>query len=174
MTKTAADLIADALDPIKLRILVFGPQVKHPSADERTKNLQGKRVEIRQSLERGGHDVKYAEDLVDPSIDGPYSNPVLQEILLMAEYDLIIVLVGSPGSIVEATIIGTKPRLAQKSALYLDRDHVDGLAGQTCALARELGAYFHAYDYPADLTDCHLLTSVVNRVATVKLGKYLL
>ena len=174
MTKTLSDLLADALEPIKLKILVFGPQVKHISADERTSNLQNKRIEIRAKLEADGHSVNYAEDLVDPTIDGPFGNPVLQELLLMSEYDLIIVLVGSPGSIVEASIISTKPRLSQKTALYLDHDHIDGLVGQTCRFAQEHGAHFQTYSYPTDLTDCHLLTSVVKRVATIKVGKYLL
>lgn len=174
MPKTVAELIADALNPIKLKILVFGPDVKIISQDERTRNLQHKRNEIRLALENDGHEVKYAEDLVDPSLMGPQANAIFQELVIMAEYDLIVNLVGSPGSIVEATLSATRPRLAQKTALYLDQDHISGLVGSACELARTLGAHFRTFKYPEDLVECHLLGHVASRAAAVKLAKYLL
>jgi hypothetical protein len=174
MTQTVSDLIAASIDPVLLKILVFGPQVVTLSSDERTRNLQNKRIEIRQALEVAGHYVKYAEDLVDPTLTGPSANPVIQELVLMGEYDLIVTLVGSPGTIVEASIISVKPLLARKSALYLDNDHIDGLAGQACRLAESMGAHFQTYLYPRDLTDCHLLTHVTERAAAFQLMKYLL
>lgn len=171
---TVADLLAATIGSIKLKILVFGPQVRTLSSEERTLNLQNKRIEIRAELEKSGHLVNYAEDLVDPALTGPAANPLMQELVIMSEYDLIINLVGSPGSIVEATTIALKPRLAQKASLYLDEDHIDGLVGQACANARDIGAHFQTYKYPTDLTDCHLLSHVVARVSVVQKMKYLL
>jgi len=136
--------------------------------------LQEKRKEIRAALENAGHFVKYAEDLVDPALTGPTANPLIQELVLMSEYDLIVTLVGSPGSIVEATTISLKPKLAQKASLYLDSDHQNGLVGQACRNAQNLGAHFQTYNYPGDLVDCHLLTHVSERAKSIQLLKFLL
>ena len=170
---SVAELIQDAVLPIQLSILVFGPQVETLSNDERTRNLQNKRVEIRESLEELGHNVKYAEELVDPSLVGPSANPVVQELVIMHEYDFIVTLVGSPGSIVEATLIASKHLLAKKSSLYIDKDHIDGLAGQACLLAEQLGGHVHQFNYPEDLTECHLLTHIRTRAETIQLWKFM-
>ncbi len=168
-----AELLGDSITPIKLKILVFGPQVKTTSDDARIRNLQKKRIEIRLDLEAEGHEVKYAEDLVDPSLVGPTANPIIQELVIMQEYDFIVTLVGSPGANSEATMISLKPLIARKSSLYIDRDHIDGLPGQACLLAEEHGGHLHQYNYPADLTECHLLGHVRARAEQIKLWKYL-
>jgi hypothetical protein len=106
-------LVERALGAIKLKILVFGPQVHTPSKNRKTRKLQNKREEIRAALEAEGHHVNYAEDLVDPSMKGPGGNEFFQELLIMPEYDLIVAIVDSPGSTVEATAISMSPLLAQ-------------------------------------------------------------
>jgi hypothetical protein len=172
--RSVSDLLDSTIGSIKLSILVFGPQVHTVSPDERTRNLQNKRKEIRNSLEMLGHKVNYAEDLVDPSLPGIAGNPMLQELVIMSEYDLIVTLVGSPGSIVEASMIAQKPNLARKTSLYLDEDHIDGLVGQACRMAQTMGAHFKTYKYPTDLVDCNLLGYVSSRVSEFQTMKYLL
>jgi len=167
------DLLARSVTSISLKILVFGPQVKSLSEDERTKNLQLKRIQIREELETLGHHIKYAEELVDPDLPGETNNTFLQEIVIMSEYDLIVTLVGSPGSITEATAIAMKPALAQKASLFVDHDHRDGLAASACSLAQQLGADYRTYQYPEDLVDCHLLGFVKEKVKNVQIVKYL-
>jgi hypothetical protein len=167
-------LIADAMNAIKLKVLVFGPQVHTPSPQERTAKLQGKRMEIRQRLEELGHHVRYAEDLVDPAIAGAGGNVFFQEIVIMGEYDYIVTIVDSPGSIAEATVISLNPLLARKASLFLDQEYQVGLVASTCENARDIGAHFALYTYPVDLDDCHLLTKVVDRVTTIQKIKYLL
>jgi len=167
-------LISNAIDGISLKILVFGPQVHTPSPQERTAKLQAKRRDIRARLEESGHFVRYAEDVVDPVADGPFANPFFQEILIMGEYDLIVTIVDSPGSIVEATVISMSPRLAQKSSLFLDATYLDGLVGSACQNAEDVGAHFQTYQYPQDLDECHLLGYVVTRVRKIQKIKYLL
>lgn len=171
---TVSDLLEDSISPISLKILVFGPQVETISQDERTRNLQNKRMEIRQALEDLNHHVKYAEDLVDPSLVGPTANPVIQELVIMQEYDFIVTLVESPGSIVEATLIASKPLLAQKSALYIDQGYIGGLAGQACLLAEQMGGHLHKFTYPEDLVECHLLGHIRDRANTIQLMKFLM
>jgi len=167
-------LIANAIDAFKLKILVFGPQVHTPSAELRTAKLQSKRIEIRGKLEGLGHHVKYAEDLVDHNLDGPAGNMFFQELVIMKEYDLIVTIVDSPGSIAEATAIALKPALAQKASLFLDSDFVNGLVGAACRNAKDIGAHFETYTYPTDLDDCHLFGYILDRVSKLQKVKYLL
>lgn len=174
MAKDIVDQIKDALDSILIKILVFGPDVSLISSDERTAKLQRKRIEIRENLEALGHNVKYAEELVDPNIDGAGSNMFFQELVIMKEYDLIVILLGSPGANSEATVIAVRPDLAPKAALYMDSDHQGGFVGEACRNASDFGAEFHTYNYPADLDLCHLMGFVKNRVSIIQKIKYLL
>ncbi len=174
MSDDIKTLIERAFEAIKLKILVFGPQVHTQSPDVRTAKLQGKRRDIRAKLEAIGHYVKYAEDLVDPHLPGPAGNTFFQELVIMKEYDLIVTIVDSPGSIAEAAVIATKPQLAQKSSLFLDGAYVGGLVGEACRNAEHIGAHFRTYSYPNDLDDCHLLGYIVERILQIQMMKYLL
>jgi hypothetical protein len=164
-------LIGSAIHALKLKILVFGPQVHTPGADVRTQKLQAKRMEIRDKLEVLGHHVKYAEDLVDPSLG---TTAFIQELVLMGEYDLIVTIVDSPGSITEAALIATKPHLAQKASLFLDNAYSTGLVADTCRTAELIGAHFQAYEYPKDLDECNLFGFIQSRVVKFQTIKYLL
>ncbi|MDX8465741.1 hypothetical protein RFM26_08600 [Mesorhizobium sp. VK23B] len=166
--------VLDVIGAIKLKILVFGPQVHTPSLVEREAKFQNKRMEIRAKLEALGHTVKYAEDLVDATIGGPEGNAVFQEIVIMLEYDLIVTLVESPGSIVEATVIATNPKLAAKSVLFQDQAYSGGLVRQCCDNAVDLGAHFDTISYPDDLDQCHLYGKVLKRVSQIQKVKFLL
>lgn len=166
-----AKLLKDGMASVKLNILVFGPQVLVLSSDERTNNLQNKRIQIRKVLESLGHNVKYAEELVDPDLPSPHNNAFLQEIVIMAEYDLIFVIVDSPGSITEAALIASRPILAQKASLFLDRTYSSGITAEACRAAVLHGADFNYYDYPTDLVDCNLLTFILNWVSKAQFVK---
>lgn len=166
-------LLNQSIGNISLKILVFGPQVQSISTDERTRNLQLKRIQIREELEKLDHHVKYAEDIVDTGIEGVQGNAFLQELVIMTEYDCIITLVGSPGSIAEATVISRTPNLARKSSLFLDSEHTEGLVAGVCELAKQLGADYKTYEYPKDLVECHLLGFVKSRIEQVQLTKFL-
>ena len=168
---SVANLINNGINAIRLNILVFGPQVTVLSADERTLNLQNKRIQIRQRLEDLGHNVKYAEDMVDPNLPSPKNNAFLQEIVIMAEFDLIFNVVDSPGSITEAALIASKPNLSQKASLFLDSQFTGGLPAEACRAAQYLGADFNTYIYPTDLVDCNLLTFILERVSKAQFVK---
>lgn len=167
--KSVKELVQENIDQSSLNILVFGPQVKQIQPEGKTRDLQLKRIQIRERLEAEGHNVNYAEDLYDSSLPHPYDNAVYQEILMMKECDLIITLVESPGSITEATLICKDQSFSFKSALFMDRDFREGLAAEACRLAETAGATFQYYDYPADLVECHLLGHVKEKVRRVQL-----
>lgn len=167
--RTVANLFNAGLNAIKLNILVFGPQVAILSTEPRTLNLQKKRIQIRLELEQLGHNVKYAEDLVDPNLPSPQNNAFLQEIVIMAEYDLIFNIVDSPGTNIEAGLIASRPNLAEKASLFLDSQFNAGLSAEACRAAQILGADFNTYSYPTDLVDCNLLTFILERVSKAQL-----
>lgn len=172
--KTVKELMEQGLSNTKLNILVFGPQVQTLSdSDERTRRLQDKRIEIRTELEGLGHNVNFAEEIVDPSLSGPANNTVLQEIAIMKEYDFVVVLVDSPGSISEATLISLNPSIAQKSSLFLDSDHSEGFVAEACRLGETIGAKFSTYEYPNDLRECSLLGFIKQRTQEIQTVKYL-
>lgn len=167
--KNVADLIKDAVKNTHLRILIFGPQIEIISTNEKIKNLQLKRIQIREQLEVDGHFVRYAEELVDPNLPSPQNNMFLQEIVIMKEFDLIFNLVETPGTIVEATLIADKPYLARKASLFIDSNFTDGLAAHTCRMAETIGADYKTYKYPEDLTECHLLGAIKRRIEKAQL-----
>ena len=167
-------LLAKNVTSILLKVLVFGPQVHSPSSDPRTAKLQAKRIQIRQELEKAGHHVKYAEDIVDPTVGGAGGNVFFQELLIMREYDFIVIVVDSPGSITEMAAISVDPALARKSSLFLDEAYLNGLVAAACSQAEDIGAHFRTYAYPKDLDDCHLLTEIEGRVAKIQKLKYLI
>lgn len=172
--KSVLQLMDQGLTNIKLNILVFGPQVHTLSENDlRTRNLQKKRIDIRGALEDLGHNVAYAEEVVDPSLSGPASNAVLQEIAIMKEYDFVVVLIDSPGSIAEATLICQNPPIAQKSSLFLDSNYSTGLVAQMCELGETIGAKFSYYEYPDDLVMCHLLGFIKTRTNEIQTIKFL-
>jgi len=173
--RTIQELMDQGVLGTTLNILVFGPQI-HTLAenDERTRNLQLKRIEIREKLEELGHNVKYAEDIVDPSLSGPVGNAIVQEIAIMKEYDFIVVLVDSPGSHVEATLISRDQNLAQKTSMFLDNDHSSGLVAETCRLGERFGAKFRTYQYPNDLVECNLLGFIKEHTMAIQTIKFLL
>ena len=159
-------LLKENLTSIKLNILVFGPQVHTLSTDIDIRNLQNKRMEIRQELESRGHYVKYAEDLVLPEV-----NSFIQEKIIMNEFDFIVVILGQPGATVEAAMIANKTELSRKSSLYLNEEYKDGLVSEMCEAAQMLGAFYSTFKAPEDLVECHLLGSVMKKVKEIQFAK---
>ena len=167
------DLFGSSMGAVKLDILVFGPAVTPLSQDEGTRNLQLKRQQIKNELLSAGHNVNYAEDVVDPGLSAPINNAALQEIILMEAYDLIVVLVGSPGANAETGMISARPKLAAKASLFIDDRHLNGLVASCCQLAVLSGGAYESYKYPQDLTECHLLGKVKDEVTKTQIKKYL-
>ena len=141
-----SQLLAETIDSIKLKILVFGPQVHPLSEDQETQDLQLKRLQIKDALNEAGHFAKFAEDLVVSGL-----NAMVQEKVMMQNFDLVIVLLGSYGANSEATLIADNPDLAMKAQLFLDSRHVNGFVHAVCKNAELHGAHFKSYQYPEDL-----------------------
>lgn len=167
--KSPNELILDSLKSIPLKILVFGPQVENPSADQRISNLQTKRRDIKKALVELGHHAKYAEDLVMVKLDSPDLNSFEEELRIIEEYDIIISLVETPGTLVELGVIANQKEFAEKTHIFMDEDLHGGLAESACLYAETNGAIFSRYEYPADLVECHLLGKVKDTVRQLQL-----
>lgn len=166
-------LVEDFFDRTQVSVLVFGPTLEHEAKEDFDRALQDKRREIRSVLEELGHHVRYGEEEVDPNLPPPADNPVFQETLLMREYDLIVILLKSPGSIIEMGIVSTKAELARKAHVFRYEGHRGGLPWRACDQAQRLGAEIANFTFPADLVECHLLTLVLEKVRHVQVAKAL-
>jgi hypothetical protein len=171
--RTIEQLLAEALQQNKLNVLVFGPALDRNPENDFVAELQRKRRDIRAALEQDGHDVRYGEEVVKPDLPPPTDNPLLQELLLMRAFDLIVVLVHTPGTIAEATCVALRPELAPKAHLFICEEHRGGLAWNACRLAEQQGAALNEFTFPTDLRDCHLLTRVLERARKIQVGKVL-
>jgi len=163
-------LIQKQLSDTKLEILVFGPAITPPSADARTASLQLKRQAIKQRLIDEGHSAKFGEDVVDPSLPSHLADPLTQEIVAMRAADLIIVLVGSPGSLVEGARISAERELCGKTQFYCFEEHKDGLAVRHFLQMEAHGATCRLVSL-ADVQACHLTGAVLDRVQAIQVGK---
>ena len=156
---------------IKLKILVFGPNPSSPSPPGFLADLAKKREEIRRVLKTDGHEVVFPEDLMAGSVDPDINNACIWEDGLVREYDMVVHLVGSPGTLVELDLF-MRDNLALKAALFFREDHVGGLPYAKAKLIEALGAKLHTYNYPNDLVICNLMKQVREKVWAVRVGKY--
>jgi hypothetical protein len=163
-------LIDEQLKSTRLEILVFGPAIDPPSTDAHIASLQAKRRQIKQKLIDGGHSAAFGEDVVNTSLPAYLADPLLQEIVAMRAADLIIVLVGSPGSIAEATMICGDRELCGKAEFYCFDEHSGGLVVRHLKHMEAHGATCKLVSL-AEVQACHLTASVLERVRAVQVGK---
>lgn len=163
-------LIENQLKDTRLEILVFGPAVDPPSSDPYVASLQVKRKEIKQRLIDEGHSAAFGEDVVDPSLSAHLADPLVQEIVAMRAADLIIVLVGSPGAIAEATTIARDKELCGKAGFYCFEDHKAGLVVQHLQFMANYGATCQLVSL-AEVQACNLTGAVLEKVRAVQIGK---
>jgi hypothetical protein len=162
-----ARIIEKELKDTPLEILVFGPAVDPPSTDPYVASLQTKRKEIKNRLIAQGHSVAFGEDVVNSSIPAA---PLVQEIAAMSAADLIIVLVHSPGAIMEATTISHDKSLCGKASFYCFEDHKDGFVVKHLQYVVQFGATLQLVTLP-EVQVCKLTAAVLEKVRAVQIGK---
>jgi hypothetical protein len=170
--KSIAELVKEGPGSIKLNILVYGPQVSVPDADARIAAIQRKRKDIRQELIDLGHDARFAEELVDPSLPEPFDSAFYQEQLLQREADLIICIVESPGSKVEFGAIYKEVDVLKKTTIFLDENYIAGLVGDACRDSEYNGAKLKLFQYPRDIDECNLLGFALKSVGLAQRALY--
>ncbi len=164
-------LIRDQLRAVRLDVLVFGPALDPPSGDPYIAALQIKRQEIRDRLIAEGHSARFGEEVVDPSLPPLLADPLLQEVAVMREADFIVVLVGSPGTLIEGKAITHDPSLRSKAAFYCFDEHKDGIAVKHFIWAGEHAGSTCQLTTLPDVQACHLTTAVLEKIQTVQLAR---
>jgi hypothetical protein len=171
--RTVPELLEQNIHSIKLNILLFGPSLEGTSRSDREESLRNKRRAIRLNLENAGHRVDYPEEIIDRNLPEPALNPALQELLIAREYDLIVNLVETPGTIFEAGMFATKPDIASKSILFICEEFRDGLPYKGCQQYKTLEGQLFEFKYPDDIVACHLVGKVAEQISRIQIGRYL-
>lgn len=147
-----------------LVILVWGPGA---SAGD----LYQKRVQIRDELRRRGHAAFFSEELA------PLSAPTLSqkgiEFLQAQAADLIVVMQASYGSVAEVHDFAEQRVVNFKMLIFVDERAADGYSYR--GALQELKTLYNnveTYKYPDDITHCHLLTKVIEKVNVLQMVKY--
>lgn len=161
-----------AFKDISLKVLVFGPSSTIPHPPGFTADLATKRQQIRDALNIDGHNAVFPEDLMSGSIDPTINNPYIWEQLLVKEYDMVVNLVGTFGSVSELSLF-MREHLALKAALFFNQDHCSGLGFAQAKAIEALGATLETYIYPDDLASCNLMERVRRKVWAVRVGKFM-
>ena len=163
--------MSEIFGDIKLKILVFGPNpaVSHPEGF--TADLAKKRQEIRDALQEDGHTAVFPEDLMKGSLDGSIGNAYMWEMMLVREYDMIVNLVGSYGSVDELSLFN-REELARKVSIFFNEAHTNGLAYAHAQTIEDLGGKLDTYVYPVDLEVCNLMKNVREKVRVLRTGKF--
>jgi hypothetical protein len=150
-----------------LRILIFGPG---PSYSE----FHAKRLEIREKLERLGHVVHFGEDVCTPDLLLRTGlNLSVAELLQARNYDYIVSLMVSPGTIGEVHDFAGRREFATRMLICIDANHQSGYSAH--GVLRRFEGHNGRIDwfkYPIDLTDCHLATRVLDQIQKVAENKH--
>ena len=104
---------------------------------------------------------------VDPLIE----NEFVWEQMLVHKYDMVVNLVGSPGTISEISLFMSK-ELAQKASLFFNESHKSGLSFKQAEVIEALGGNLDTYVYPDDLASCNLMKQIREKVKAVRIAKF--
>ncbi len=143
----------------RLKVLVFGPG---PNGGD----IYRKRCELRDRLGSLGHTAHFGEDICKPDVlKASGLNVSAGEYLAAIGYDYIVILMTSPGSIGEAHDFARVQRLASKMMICVDQNHKEGYSAQGVLRQFEgLNGKMDWFEYPKDITDCHLSTRVLEQI----------
>ncbi len=164
------DIIMALAEDIKrrarLKVLIWGPGVSGG-------DIYDKRVQVRDQLTRLGHEAHFSEEVWTPNaLSRSGLNLTVAEFIQAMVYDYIICFMSSPGSIGEVHDFAKNKKLAPKMMICIDRCHQSGYGAQG---AIRIFEGFHGkvdwFEYPKDISDCHLSTRVLEHIVKVAESK---
>jgi hypothetical protein len=171
LSPEAADLIAQLRPRIVARleevrrvpvsVLLWGPAVGSIAS------LASVRSGLRGKLRELGHAAMYSEELCD--MNSPY--PIrLQELAQAQEFDLVVSMPASPGSIGELHDFAADRRVHAKILAFLNQQHIDGYSPQSITTLATVVSCQIFY-YPSE-TETSIITEttldVVQRIREMK------
>jgi hypothetical protein len=105
---------------VPVAVLVWGPGINSSGSLARV------RAELRAKLRQNGHAALYSEELYDPQ-----KSLRLQELAQAQEFDLVISLPGTPGSLAEVHDFASDRRVSNKLMAFLNQQHISGYSAQS-------------------------------------------
>ena len=162
--KLKYEQLQQAVKQTPLAILVWGPGA---SAGD----LYQKRLQIRDELRRRGHAALFSEELEDSAPTSLSQKGI--EFLQAQAADLIVVMQASYGSVAEVHDFAEHRVINFKLLIFIDERATDGYSYH--GALSELKALYNnieTYKYPDDITQCHLLTKVLEKVNVLQMVKY--
>lgn len=161
--QTHAGLLSDfdgILSQAKLKIVILGPD---PNAGD----LYKKRCDIRDKLISLGHIAHFCEDICKPEILKGL-NLSVAEFIILNQYDYIICMMCSFGTVGEVHDFGKNPSIARKMMICADRQHRSGYSAKSVINIFEgYNGKMDWYEYPTDIRDCHLMARVIDQIEKV-------
>ena len=145
-----------------LNVLIFGPG---PSDNE----IYKKREEIRDKIIELGHIAYFGEECCSlEQLSSNGLNLTVAEYVLAKNFDYIICLMASPGSIGEVHDFAKDKEIAIKMMICIDKDHNEGYSAHgTLRIFQGYNGKIDWFEYPKDIIECHLKTRVVYQIENV-------
>jgi hypothetical protein len=160
--RVAAELAS--LSKIPVSILLWGPSLTSELA------LAQLRIELRSTLRAQGHAAFYSEELCDP--ESQFSLRV-QQIAQAQEFDLVVSLPGTPGSVGEAHDFAADRRIHAKLLVFLNRTDLAGYSSKSLrALNAIMACELIYYDGEDDFHS--VFEAVASQVTRIREMKYIL
>jgi hypothetical protein len=157
--------LEDQIKRIPFVVLVWGP-------GEQGGALFEKRRQIKEKLLGDGYAAVFSEDL-EHLFSGSTLSARGRELLEAVKADMIVLLYGSPGAIAELHDFAQFRDIGSKMLVFIDSRYVEGYGFK--GTLKDLDAsYKNVFQYtsPQDLDECHLLTSVQERLNTMRVTKW--
>jgi len=158
------DAELQSIKAIPVAILIWGPS---PQLDTECAKM---RRELRNMLRSYGHAAIFSEELYDPSLSDSLR---IQQIAHAQEFDLIVSIPESPGSIAEVHDFAADRRVNAKMLIFLPSEHIDGYSSKSLhALESLIAAQIVKY---ADEDGKEFITNyVIGEAQRIREIKYIL
>lgn len=154
----------------QLKILIWGP-----GSNGVNKDIYDKRCQIRDGLIRQGHIAHFSEEVWTPArLQASGLNVTVGEFLQAELYDYIICLMVSPGTIGEVHDFAKIPKFAARMMICIDNCHQvnAGYSVQgTIKIFEGLNGKIDWFQYPKDISECHLATRIMAQLNNVSHAK---
>ncbi len=174
LTPEASDLLARIGPRIQTRlaevgrvpvaVLLWGPGASSISP------LAAVRLELRKLLREKGHAACYSEELCDPTVAASVR---MQQLAQAQEFDLVVSMPCTPGSIGEIHDFVADRRVNSKTLIFLNREHLNGYSAQSLNALETVVTCQIEY-YPSDSDTAAIVAVTMDNVQRIREMKYLL
>lgn len=152
------------VDRTPVSVLIWGPGL------ESTHALATVRGDLRRKLRENGHAAFFSEELCEPRSDVPVR---LQQLAQAQEFDLIVSLPGTPGSVGEIHDFACDRRVHAKILVFLNRQHVAGYSAQSLATLQTVVSCQIEY-YDGDTDSSRIVDVSCDNVQRIREMKYIM